>query len=77
MNQRYLTWQVPLQKMTVRDALTTTNVLYRVTIDNWIRKAFEVINSGILGCYPISTDGLKRAKNFKSCRATLRRIRGV
>jgi hypothetical protein len=24
------------------------------------------------GFYPISTDGLKRAENFKSCRATLR-----
>ena len=30
-----------------------------------------------LGFYPISTDGLKRAENFKSCRATLRRIRGL
>lgn len=29
------------------------------------------------GFYPISTDGLKRAENFKSCRATLRRIRGL
>jgi hypothetical protein len=29
------------------------------------------------GFYPISTDGLKRAENFRSCRATLRRIRGL
>lgn len=30
-----------------------------------------------IGFYPISTDGLKRAENFRSCRATLRRIRGL
>ncbi len=30
-----------------------------------------------VGFYPISTDGLKRAENFRSCRATLRRIRGL
>ncbi len=30
-----------------------------------------------LGFYPISTDGLIRAENFRSCRATLRRIRGL
>jgi len=29
------------------------------------------------GFYPISTDGLIRAENFRSCRATLRRIRGL
>jgi hypothetical protein len=34
--------------------------------------------AGILkGFYPISTDGLIRAENFRSCRATLRRIRGL
>lgn len=33
--------------------------------------------SQLFGFYPISTDGLKRAENFKSCRATLRRIRGL
>lgn len=32
---------------------------------------------GTSGFYPISTDGLKRAENFRSCRATLRRIRGL
>jgi len=29
------------------------------------------------GFYPISTDGLKRAENFRSCLATLRRILGL
>jgi hypothetical protein len=29
------------------------------------------------GFYPVSTDGLKRAENFRSCLATLRRIRGL
>ncbi len=29
------------------------------------------------GFYPISMDSLKRAENFRSCRATLRRIRGL
>jgi hypothetical protein len=31
----------------------------------------------LLGFYPISTDGLKRAENFRSCLATLRRILGL
>ncbi|SDM02111.1 hypothetical protein SAMN05660875_101604 [Stutzerimonas balearica DSM 6083] len=31
----------------------------------------------VLGFYPISTDGFEKAENFKSCRATLRRIRGL
>ena len=35
------------------------------------------VPSQVRGFYPISTDGLKRAENFKSCRATLRRIRGL
>lgn len=29
------------------------------------------------GFYPISTDGLKKAENFRSWRSTLRRIRGL
>lgn len=44
---------------------------------------FNEVNQGgflwapLYGFYPISTDGLKRPENFKSCRATLRRIRGL
>ena len=38
---------------------------------------FKVKVLGKNGFYPISTDGLKRAENFRSCRATLRRIRGL
>jgi putative transposase len=30
-----------------------------------------------LGFYPISTDGWVKAENFRSCRATLRRMRGL
>jgi hypothetical protein len=29
------------------------------------------------GFYPISTDGWVKAENFRSCRATLRRMRGL
>lgn len=50
-----------------------------------IRELLEVIRNRcdnphveiITGFYPISTDGFKRAENFKSCRATLRCIRGL
>ncbi len=35
------------------------------------------IRNKVPGFYPISTDGLIRAENFRSCRATLRRIRGL
>jgi len=34
-------------------------------------------DSKAVGFYPVSTDGLKRAENFRSCLATLRRIRGL
>lgn len=34
-------------------------------------------NGIFVGFYPVSTDGLKRAENFRSCLATLRRIRGL
>jgi hypothetical protein len=36
-----------------------------------------LLRSELIGFYPISTDGFRRAENFKSCRATLRCIRGL
>lgn len=43
----------------------------------WFHVALIEFDGAEHGFYPISTDGLKRAENFKSCRATLRRIRGL
>jgi len=34
-------------------------------------------SSDALGFYPVSADGLIKAKNFRSRRVTLRRIRGL
>ena len=41
------------------------------------RYEFTPKDTGPKGFYPISTDGLKRAENFRSCLATLRRILGL
>jgi len=37
----------------------------------------RAVLAATIGFYPISTDGFEKAENFKSCRATLRRIRGL
>ncbi len=43
----------------------------------WMTRLNDFSSGLHQGFYPISTDGFKRAENFKSCRATLRCIRGL
>lgn len=68
-----------IEKWADRNGLTVGTArawVYRDILPSVKLGKLRMVNSA-LRFYPISTDGLKRAENFRSCRATLRRIRGL
>ena len=64
------TVEVSLAGTPVGELVASRQGIYFAYHPQWVAQGFN-------GFYPISTDGLKRAENFKSYLATLRRILGL